>query len=465
MESPNLAQTIETFAAATCALPEHILASGGWAWDDYQDVRYAHLHTTMVVRALAGVLLEERYREGQPLTAAQNALLEHQIAFRDMEAQLVGLPDSLLDTPPAPGEWPLRTILQHVYEVERYFFATILNALDGGEARELEPAEIAARVGEAVELPNGDTIVSLWGSFQRLHWSVQQALWSLNEAEWQTLSTMWEAKPLPVLFRMQRFGAHLREHSIQVEKSLRQLGHVPGEAMLLIRQMYGALGQVEGLRIGQGPMGSALCATLAAELEMRYATIFVALRQVGRFLAALQENDVETVCTLLSENQGLAATPLPTGESPLLHAHYRGWQAMTAALREAGYRTNPHEAAALGDTERLRLWHKYEAPALHAFARDGYTPLQLAAFFGHADTVRFLLEVGADVQAVARNEMRIQPLHAAVAARNAEIVRDLLAAGADVHARQQENVTPLAAAQQNGDAEIEALLRAAGATA
>jgi ankyrin repeat protein len=61
--------------------------------------------------------------------------------------------------------------------------------------------------------------------------------------------------------------------------------------------------------------------------------------------------------------------------------------------------------------------------------------------------------------------MRVQPLHSAVAARNAEIVRLLIAAGADVNARQQDDFTPLMAARQNGDAEIEQMLLDAGATA
>ncbi len=65
--------------------------------------------------------------------------------------------------------------------------------------------------------------------------------------------------------------------------------------------------------------------------------------------------------------------------------------------------------------------------------------------------------------AVARNAMRIQPIHAAVAGRNADIVRMLIAAGADVNARQQDEFTPLAAARQNQDRAIEEMLVAAGA--
>ena len=85
----------------------------------------------------------------------------------------------------------------------------------------------------------------------------------------------------------------------------------------------------------------------------------------------------------------------------------------------------------------------------------------LAAFFGQPAAVRFLIDRGADVHAVARNAMRVQPLHAATAARNAESVRLLLEAGADPDAEQQEGWTPLMAARLHDDHEIVELLLAA----
>ena len=45
--------------------------------------------------------------------------------------------------------------------------------------------------------------------------------------------------------------------------------------------------------------------------------------------------------------------------------------------------------------------------------RDGFTPLQLAAYFGAARAAALLLARGAEVGAVADNPMRIQALHAA----------------------------------------------------
>jgi ankyrin repeat protein len=98
-----------------------------------------------------------------------------------------------------------------------------------------------------------------------------------------------------------------------------------------------------------------------------------------------------------------------------------------------------------------------------AFAEDGFFPLGLAAFFGRREAVRLLLDAGADVHAAARNGMRVQALHAAAAAHDAEIVQALLDAGADPNAVQQAGFRPLHEAASQGDAEVAERLVRAGA--
>lgn len=100
---------------------------------------------------------------------------------------------------------------------------------------------------------------------------------------------------------------------------------------------------------------------------------------------------------------------------------------------------------------------------VRAVSVDGFPPLYLAAFFGHAEIVTLLLQMGADCNAVAQNGSAVEPLHSAVAGRDARIVERLLLAGAHVNARQNGGFTPLHAALQNEDHQIVALLRRRGA--
>ena len=121
------------------------------------------------------------------------------------------------------------------------------------------------------------------------------------------------------------------------------------------------------------------------------------------------------------------------------------------------------EAAALGRDDQVRQALDRDASLVNAYGADGNTPLGLAAFFGKPVTVRLLVERGADVSAVARNYMKVQPLHAAVAGRNAEAVALLLGRGADPNARQQVGYTPLMGAAGAGRADLVDLLLRHGA--
>jgi ankyrin repeat protein len=151
------------------------------------------------------------------------------------------------------------------------------------------------------------------------------------------------------------------------------------------------------------------------------------------------------------------------GLSPAMHALYRGETG--EAERLVPDEPNVFEAAALGREERLGELLESNSGLARAFSGDGFTALHLAAFFGHPDAVRLLLDRGADPNAVATSEQigPVQPLHSAAANGGLECVRLLLERGADVNARQGGGFTALHAAAASGDAELARLLLASGA--
>lgn len=463
MTTQTLVNAVIRFANATHALRETLLDGEAYAWGDYEGVRYAFLHTTMALRGLAGRLLAERFRNQQPITLAQHALGEHQAALRDFQALLIGAPEDLTSVAPKPGEWSIRAILVHVHETERYFFAAIVNALDKAEAHEPSDAEAAAMLGEPEHLPADLPLAELWANFERAHTLIQARLVGLTDEEVHTPSTMWESAPQPVLFRMQRFAAHLREHTIQLEKTLRWLGYEPGEAKLLLRQMFAALAEVEGVRLGMGEHGEEACHKLAAEIDARLAELHEALLLSEEMAAAVGANNVARAAALLQMRPSLGSVIMEDGLSAILYARYRGWDEMVQTLLASRVRLNMTESAALGEVAHVRCILESSQEYANSMSNDGFTALQLASYFGHPEVVGLLLDAGADVHAVSQNGARLQALHSAAAGRNAEVVRLLIVAGADVNARQESGFTPLMAALQNGDEEIAALLRAAGA--
>ena len=154
--------------------------------------------------------------------------------------------------------------------------------------------------------------------------------------------------------------------------------------------------------------------------------------------------------------------------SELLQAVYRGDQARVEEMLAAEPELDVFETAAVGDVDRLRRLLDEDAGLANAWAEDGFQPLGLASFFGHVEAARLLVEHGAEVNSASRNEMKVMPLHSAVASSDAEaryeLAKLLLEHGADPNVRQQDDFTPLMEADQNGDARLRELLVEHGAT-
>ena len=183
----------------------------------------------------------------------------------------------------------------------------------------------------------------------------------------------------------------------------------------------------------------------------------------AELIAAVKDGDATRVAELVAAEPGLSGSRDLNGVSALMLARYRLDRAVTDALLGADPELDVFEATALGYVDRLHERLDEDAGAVAARSSDGFTALHFAAFFGKAEVARILVEAGADVHAVADNEMRVQPLHSAAAGRHLEVCRLLLAAGADVNARQAAGYMPLHEAAQNGDPELVELFLSARA--
>lgn len=173
-----------------------------------------------------------------------------------------------------------------------------------------------------------------------------------------------------------------------------------------------------------------------------------------RFVENVKAGKIDAVRLELVYRPQLAAQCTDDGLSLVLLALYHGHPMIAELLAVLKRDLDVFEAAALDAVPRLR--HLLEAnPALaNARSSDGFTPLHLAAYYGHADAVRLLLAHHADPNAVSHNALAVQPLHSALAGDSAQCVRLLVEAGADVHATQPGGTSPVhqAAAQGNLDA-------------
>lgn len=187
------------------------------------------------------------------------------------------------------------------------------------------------------------------------------------------------------------------------------------------------------------------------------------LRRV--IMGAVRAGDVDRVRSLLEHDPELANAADEEGESAVIAAVYARARDVAELLLARGARLTLHEAAAVGDVDRLRRLLEEQPDAVHDISHDGWTPLHLAAHFGHGEAVELLLAHGADLHARSRNELHNTALNAAVFGRRHEVVRLLLDRGADPNVRQRGGWTPLHRAAFLGDGAMVELLLQRGAAA
>lgn len=183
---------------------------------------------------------------------------------------------------------------------------------------------------------------------------------------------------------------------------------------------------------------------------------------MSEFTDAIQAGDVSRVGALLDENPALVRMA-DKNVTPLLLAIYHGKRDVAQLLVERGAPVSFAEACALGDETRVRELLAGDPTLIRSRSADGFPGLGLAIFFGHGALARWLIEQGADVNAPAENAARVAPLHAAAAVRDRETMRLLLERGADANAKQQSDFTPLHGAASRGDIEMAQLLIEHGA--
>lgn len=181
-------------------------------------------------------------------------------------------------------------------------------------------------------------------------------------------------------------------------------------------------------------------------------------------LAAVKANDAATVRAILGRNPFAARMKTENGTVVLTAKYYGAEDALQALLeRTQEDWLNLYEASALGRAGRLKTILGQSRTRVNEPNPEGFTPLGLAAFFGHLDAVKVLLDHGAAVDGTDKSRFGNTALDAAVAANHADLVRALLAAGASPNVRDSADYTPLHKAAANGNAEVVRMLLERGA--
>jgi hypothetical protein len=276
--SDPLSKAIERFENLVQALPDSELERE-WTWGSYKSegVRFAFFRNYEDLCQLAVQIAHARDLAGKSLSEPQRILAQYHASYVDLQTVMLGVESRYFEKPPAEGEWSLRRTLAHIMGAEIGFYVTIKFALERYRQGEdplvdiddetwlgiigMEETELDAQMAEP--LPGLQ-------SFHRdLHQRILTDFAGIAEPELEYRSRFWEDEHYSLRFRLHRFDSHLRQHTIQIEKTLQALGVIPSESQRLLRLIYAALAQVKGMLVGMSREYDDLLIETAASIDER----------------------------------------------------------------------------------------------------------------------------------------------------------------------------------------------------
>jgi hypothetical protein len=233
-----------------------------WAWkgDSEVELRYAFYR-----------ILEEFERAGNAAAAALRAagvergraadLIAPATAARwDLQGSLVQLPEAAWDANPGADEWTVRRTLGHVIGGQRGYAAT--TAWWQAQALPVSPDLPTAGPSVYDVLPSnvGEAAGTPAAVLDRLGEVFDQSTERLAGLPPDRLAfgTRWVGFAVDIGFRLGRWSSHIREHTVQVEKTLVMIGHTPSEVDRLIRLILAEWGRAEARVYGSADGGEAV---------------------------------------------------------------------------------------------------------------------------------------------------------------------------------------------------------------
>ena len=245
-EVRTLRSAVEQAGRSLLAVPDARLEAA-WTWPDHAsevDVRNGFYRLYELLERAGG---EVRTALGDTVAGAPaGARLGRSatVARSSLQGLLLPLTDADLDADPPGGEWTIRETLGHMISSQRSygrFTAWFLTQAPAPAAP--VPDELSATLPEREEESAG-SIDEVRARLDALLDLSMARLGGFTE-EQVAHPARWSGGEVTVGFRIGRWASHLREHTIQVEKTLVMLDRPTTEVERLVRMLFEAYGRLE----------------------------------------------------------------------------------------------------------------------------------------------------------------------------------------------------------------------------
>jgi hypothetical protein len=197
----------------------------------------------------------------------------------DLQGLLLPLSDTVWDADPGNEEWTVRRTMGHVIASQRgYGVGNAWWQARGLRVDEPDLPRIPEEIFESMPSEEVEAEGAPAEVRDRLDEQVDRATERLAglPAERLAFAARWSGFPVDVGFRFGRWSSHLREHTVQVEKTLVMLGHQPTEVDRLVRHVLAAWGRAEAAVYGAADAGDGLRVLVEAAAGARVTAAEVA---------------------------------------------------------------------------------------------------------------------------------------------------------------------------------------------
>jgi len=277
MNKNELHPVVENFANLFLNLPDSELERP-WKWKDHDEegIRFALFVTLQELRQLAVTLSTLRSKP----TPAQHILSHYHTAYMDLQAAVLGLSAEDADKEFAEGEWSARRVYAHILATDIGFTAVVRYALEGHRSgnwkRDPIPETDEPRLSGISGMTEEEYQALVKGSFENMlayhrdfHPRIIEEFSTITDQELDLPSTFWEETRFPIRHRLHRYEAHYIQHTVQMDKTLIAIGQAPSESKRLIRKIYAALAEAEGMMIGTEKMDNTAIRATASSIQER----------------------------------------------------------------------------------------------------------------------------------------------------------------------------------------------------
>jgi hypothetical protein len=279
MFNPELTAAVEKFASMMIEASDSRLDQP-WHWKGHDEgIRFAFFVTHLELRQLAVRLSSDRaagLKMPYP-SLSQRILAQYHSAFMDLQAALIGISLKNSVRAPAKKEWSVQATYSHILEAELGFASVIRYALENHRSKKWLPNPIPEKdffrytglKEKAFAQLMDSSLPKLIAFHREFHTKLLSEFSGIGNDELGFPAAYWEETRFHIGYRLHRFEAHLRQHTIQIDRTLAAIDCSPTESKRLIRMLFSALAEVNGNLISTTERKSQECIEMARNIDIR----------------------------------------------------------------------------------------------------------------------------------------------------------------------------------------------------